>query len=36
MKQTEIKVEDNTNKLSQFYEMGVVDEEGRLIQENMK
>ena len=36
MKQMQIEAEDNVDKLSQLYELGVIDEEGRFIQEDMK
>ena len=34
MKQSEIEAEENLEKYSQLYEMGVIDEDGRFIQDN--
>ena len=36
MKQREIEAEGDMDKLSQLYKMSVVDEEDKLIQENIK
>ena len=36
LKQREIETDENAEKLSDLYQMGVIDEDGRFIQDEMK